>query len=135
MSLMKLFITLSLNMALQVPICWLINKSLYWCKFKISFIKKLTTVQGAPVTTNLQSCTGVIHCVWVFISVSVDEESSLKKSELINWYLKELESEIDSEAELIAKKSLIERVIHRLVHYVRNISAPWTVSKFGNCFP
>lgn len=58
----------------------------------------------------------------------VDEESSLKKSELVNWYLKELESEIDSEAELIAKKSLIERVIHRLVHYVRNISAPWTVS-------
>lgn len=50
--------------------------------------------------------------------VLVDEESSLKKSELINWYLKEMESEIDSEAELIAKKSLIERVIHRLVHYV-----------------
>ncbi|XP_031415647.1 MCM6 minichromosome maintenance deficient 6, like [Clupea harengus] len=47
----------------------------------------------------------------------LDEESSLKKSELINWYLKEMESEIDSEAELIAKKSLIERVIHRLVHY------------------
>ncbi|XP_041912496.1 MCM6 minichromosome maintenance deficient 6, like [Alosa sapidissima] len=47
----------------------------------------------------------------------LDEEASLKKSELINWYLKELESEIDSEAELIAKKSLIERVIHRLIHY------------------
>ncbi|KAL2094383.1 hypothetical protein ACEWY4_009102 [Coilia grayii] len=46
----------------------------------------------------------------------LDEESSLKKSELINWYLTEMESEIDSEAELIAKKSLIERVIHRLVH-------------------
>ncbi|XP_051554164.1 MCM6 minichromosome maintenance deficient 6, like [Myxocyprinus asiaticus] len=47
----------------------------------------------------------------------LDEESSLKKSELINWYLKEMESEIDSEAELIAKKNLIERVLHRLVHY------------------
>jgi len=48
----------------------------------------------------------------------VDEESSLKKSELINWYLKEMESEIDSEAELVAKKNLIERVLYRLIHYV-----------------
>ncbi|KAI4872501.1 hypothetical protein NFI96_031985 [Prochilodus magdalenae] len=47
----------------------------------------------------------------------LDEESSLKKSELINWYLKEVESEIESEAELISRKSLIERVLHRLVHY------------------
>jgi len=49
----------------------------------------------------------------------VDEESSLKKSELINWYLKEIESEIDSEMELINKKTMIEKVIYRLVHYVR----------------
>uniref|UniRef100_A0A672KY74 DNA helicase n=1 Tax=Sinocyclocheilus grahami TaxID=75366 RepID=A0A672KY74_SINGR len=47
----------------------------------------------------------------------LDEESSLKKSELINWYLKEMESEIDSEAELVAKKNLIEKVLHRLIHY------------------
>lgn len=50
--------------------------------------------------------------------ISVDEESSLKKSELVNWYLKEIESEIESEADLIARKNLIERVLHRLVHYV-----------------
>uniref|UniRef100_A0A671NWT2 DNA helicase n=1 Tax=Sinocyclocheilus anshuiensis TaxID=1608454 RepID=A0A671NWT2_9TELE len=47
----------------------------------------------------------------------LDEESSLKKSELINWYLKEMESEIDSEAELVAKKNLIEKVLYRLIHY------------------
>ncbi|KAJ8406926.1 hypothetical protein AAFF_G00292020 [Aldrovandia affinis] len=47
----------------------------------------------------------------------LDEESSLKKSELINWYLKEMESEIESESELIAKKTLIEKVLHRLIHY------------------
>ncbi|XP_056599654.1 MCM6 minichromosome maintenance deficient 6, like isoform X2 [Triplophysa dalaica] len=47
----------------------------------------------------------------------LDEEASLKKSELINWYLKEMESEIESEYDLIAKKNLIERVLHRLVHY------------------
>lgn len=39
-------------------------------------------------------------------------------SELINWYLKEMESEIESEAELVAKKNLIEKVLHRLIHYV-----------------
>lgn len=54
----------------------------------------------------------------MFSCLSVDEESSLKKSELVNWYLKEIESEIDSEAELIARKNLIEKVLHRLVHYV-----------------
>ncbi|XP_041102563.1 MCM6 minichromosome maintenance deficient 6, like [Polyodon spathula] len=46
-----------------------------------------------------------------------DDESSLKKSELVNWYLKEMESEIDTETELIAKKNLIEKVLHRLIHY------------------
>lgn len=48
----------------------------------------------------------------------MDEESSLKKSELVNWYLKEIESEIETEADLIAKKNLIEKVLHRLIHYV-----------------
>ncbi|XP_062337993.1 MCM6 minichromosome maintenance deficient 6, like isoform X1 [Osmerus eperlanus] len=47
----------------------------------------------------------------------LDDEGSLKKSELINWYLQEMEGEIDTEAELIAKKSLIEKVLHRLIHY------------------
>ncbi|XP_041118730.1 zygotic DNA replication licensing factor mcm6-B-like [Polyodon spathula] len=46
-----------------------------------------------------------------------DDESTLKKSGLINWYLKEIESEIDSEEELVNKKKMIEKVIHRLVHY------------------
>ncbi|XP_066489115.1 DNA replication licensing factor MCM6 [Tiliqua scincoides] len=46
-----------------------------------------------------------------------DDDASLRKSELINWYLKEIESEIDSEEELINKKKIIEKVIHRLTHY------------------
>lgn len=49
--------------------------------------------------------------------VLVDEESSLKKSELIDWYLKEMEGEIESEAELFARKNLIEKVLHRLINY------------------
>lgn len=40
---------------------------------------------------------------------------------MVNWYLKEIESEIDSEEELINRKGLIEKVIHRLVHYVSQL--------------
>uniref|UniRef100_M4AV54 DNA replication licensing factor MCM6 n=1 Tax=Xiphophorus maculatus TaxID=8083 RepID=M4AV54_XIPMA len=46
-----------------------------------------------------------------------DEEEELKKTAVVNWYLKEIESEIDSEEELINRKGLIEKVIHRLVNY------------------
>ncbi|XP_004709896.1 DNA replication licensing factor MCM6 [Echinops telfairi] len=46
-----------------------------------------------------------------------EDESALKRSELVNWYLKEIESEIGSEEELINKKRIIEKVIHRLMHY------------------
>ncbi|NWV26698.1 MCM6 factor, partial [Origma solitaria] len=46
-----------------------------------------------------------------------EDDVALKRSELINWYLKEIESEIESEEELINKKKIIERVIHRLTHY------------------
>lgn len=47
-----------------------------------------------------------------------EDESTQKKSDLINWYLKDIESEIDSEEELVNRKQIIEKVIHRLVHYV-----------------
>ncbi|XP_067854807.1 maternal DNA replication licensing factor mcm6-like [Heptranchias perlo] len=46
----------------------------------------------------------------------VEGNAAVRKSDLINWYLKEMESEIETEAELILKKTLIEKVIHRLVH-------------------
>ncbi|RLW04805.1 hypothetical protein DV515_00005686 [Chloebia gouldiae] len=46
-----------------------------------------------------------------------EDDAALKRSELINWYLKEIESEIESEEELINKKKIIERIIHRLTHY------------------
>nr|XP_026245279.1 DNA replication licensing factor MCM6 [Urocitellus parryii] len=49
--------------------------------------------------------------------INEEDESALKRSELVNWYLKEIESEIDSEEELINKKRIIEKVIHRLTHY------------------
>ena len=65
----------------------------------------------------------------IFISPStVDEEGSLKKSELVNWYLKEMESEIETEEELISKKTLFEKVLHRLINYVRNAVESYSMS-------
>ncbi|KAG0422862.1 hypothetical protein HPB47_001338 [Ixodes persulcatus] len=38
-----------------------------------------------------------------------------RKMSLVNWYLKEVESEIDSEEELVQRKTLVEKVIDRLI--------------------
>lgn len=65
---------------------------------------------------------------WFFLNLMfsllsiAEEEEELKKSAVVNWYLKEIESEIDSEEELVNKKGMIEKVIHRLVHYVSPLS-------------
>lgn len=42
----------------------------------------------------------------------------MHKSELIAWYLREIENEVESEQELLEKKTLVEKVIDRLVHVV-----------------
>lgn len=76
------------------------------------FYHKLPTWQAQTNTTQ-----GNLICILPFFLA--EDESALKKSEVVNWYLKEIESEIDSEIELINKKTMIEKVIYRLVHYVR----------------
>lgn len=53
--------------------------------------------------------------------MAAEDEEELKKNAVVNWYLKEIESEIDSEEELVSRKALIEKVIHRLVHYVSQV--------------
>ncbi|XP_013418015.1 zygotic DNA replication licensing factor mcm6-B [Lingula anatina] len=45
------------------------------------------------------------------------DSAGLRKSDVVSWYLKEIESEIETEAELMEKKTLIEKVIYRLVHH------------------
>lgn len=69
------------------------------------------------------------------LCVAAEEEDELKKTSVVNWYLKEIESEIESEEELVSKKGLIEKVIYRLVHYVSPLCRQHTVmrplSRFG----
>ena len=46
----------------------------------------------------------------------------MRQDELINWYLKEIESEIETVQELTDKKLLVEKVIDRLVHHVSHMT-------------
>ncbi|XP_025083837.1 zygotic DNA replication licensing factor mcm6-B-like [Pomacea canaliculata] len=43
-------------------------------------------------------------------------DSGMHKSKLIAWYLREIENEVESEQELLEKKTLVEKVIDRLIH-------------------
>ena len=45
-------------------------------------------------------------------------EQGQHRSELINWYLGEVEEDIENEQELIETKLLVEMVIERLVKHV-----------------
>ena len=47
-----------------------------------------------------------------------DEDSGVRHSQLVNWYLEDIENEIDSEAELVERKIIVEKVIYRLIHHV-----------------
>ncbi|XP_033731881.1 zygotic DNA replication licensing factor mcm6-like isoform X2 [Pecten maximus] len=46
-----------------------------------------------------------------------DDSNNLRRSDLVSWYLREMEGEIDSEAELLEKKTIVEKVLDRLVHH------------------
>ena len=47
-----------------------------------------------------------------------DDDAGIRRSVLVNWYLHEIEAEIDSETELMERKTIVEKVIFRLVHHV-----------------
>ncbi|CAG9861738.1 unnamed protein product [Phyllotreta striolata] len=43
-------------------------------------------------------------------------KEGMHRSDLVGWYLNQIADEIDSEAELIEKKDLFEKVLHRLIY-------------------
>lgn len=63
----------------------------------------------------------------IFVVFPDQEDSSggMQRSQLINWYLEEMEAEIESEEDLVQKKALVERVIDRLVLQVATLI--WTL--------
>ena len=56
----------------------------------------------------------------------------MKKSEAVNWYLEQIEEDINTQEELLDKKLIVEKVIHRLIHKVRSMLHLETVS-VDNC--
>ncbi|RXG70679.1 DNA replication licensing factor MCM6 [Armadillidium vulgare] len=47
----------------------------------------------------------------------IEGSRALRRSALINWYLNEISADIESEAELIEKKLLVEKVLERLTYH------------------
>lgn len=47
------------------------------------------------------------------------QSEGVRKSELINWYLEQVADQIESEEELLERKTLIEKVADRLIYHVR----------------
>uniref|UniRef100_H2YTY6 DNA replication licensing factor MCM6 n=1 Tax=Ciona savignyi TaxID=51511 RepID=H2YTY6_CIOSA len=61
------------------------------------------------------------HCtITECILVLAGEETSggCQKTEVVNWYLEQIADDLESEEELMEKKILVEKVIHRLIHSV-----------------
>ena len=76
--------------------------------------------QDVSPTTAVQT---VLFCLQ-FAPFLVSDEGGVRQEELVNWYLKEIESEIETVQELTDKKLLVEKVIDRLVHHVSHMSHP-----------
>ena len=51
----------------------------------------------------------------------------MRRGELVNWYLKEVEADIETIEELAEKKVLVEKVIDRLVQHVSQLVTVVTV--------
>ena len=50
---------------------------------------------------------------------SIHSGEGIRQGQLVNWYLSEIEGDIDSVEMLAEKKVLVEKVIERLIHHVR----------------
>ena len=48
-------------------------------------------------------------------------EEGCRQGQLVNWYLGEIEDDIDSVEMLAEKKVLVEKVIERLIHHVSHM--------------
>lgn len=50
---------------------------------------------------------------------TADNKGGIRKSELVAWYLDQIQEQIDSEEELLDHKNYIEKIIDRLTYHVR----------------
>ena len=52
--------------------------------------------------------------------LSFPDGENLRRSDVVNWYLKQVEDEIETEEELARKKFLVDKVLDRLINHVSN---------------
>ena len=56
-------------------------------------------------------------CISVWVVLFTDE-SGVRRSDIVNQYLKDIESQIETEEELAEKKILVDKVLDRLITHV-----------------
>jgi len=54
----------------------------------------------------------------VFLFAEEGSSEGLKRSDVVAWYLEQVQDVIESEEELLEKKALVEKVIDRLIYHV-----------------
>lgn len=50
-----------------------------------------------------------------------DKENGVKRSEVVAWYLENIQDQIETEEELLDRKALVDKVIERLIYHVSEI--------------
>ncbi|XP_033625243.1 zygotic DNA replication licensing factor mcm6-B-like [Asterias rubens] len=73
--------------------------------------------KGMQMSLNEYHTTSKFLAMYVRKQEEKEEEGfeGIRRSELVNWYLKEMESQIETEAELIECKAKVEKIINRLI--------------------
>ena len=46
------------------------------------------------------------------------DDSGIRRSDVVNWYLKTIEKDIETEEELAEKKTILDKVLDRLISFV-----------------
>jgi len=54
----------------------------------------------------------------ILLNEILDDLQGIKRSELVEWYLEQIQESIDTEQELIDKKTILDKVIDRLIYKV-----------------
>jgi len=62
-----------------------------------------------------QGINSIIFCV---IEKGESDDGGILRSGIINWYLEQIEDQINDETELLEKKSFIEKILDRLIYNV-----------------
>ncbi len=92
-------------------------------------VTQMDTEEGAPAKANVKlsydEYKRISNMLVYYIRKKEEDEdedseqaTGIHKSELVAWYLNEIEAQIENEEQLNEQNILIEKIIHRLIHYV-----------------